>query len=100
MDNRKNDDKNLNNGGNNFFNKYNTNLIYSHSLGVEPNCSKEEGRAILLNRLNTFLVGCTGVAVEIVDIYETLLNLDIIPVIPSFIFKFLDFQIILFHIQS
>jgi len=66
-----------------FFNKYNTNLIYSHSLGVEPNCTKEEGRAILLNRLNTFLVGCTGVAVEIVDIYETLLNLDIIPVIPS-----------------
>lgn len=66
-----------------FFNKYNTNLIYSHSLGLEPNCSREEGRAILLNRLNTFLVGCTGVAVEIVDMYATLLNLDIIPVIPS-----------------
>lgn len=66
-----------------FFNKYNTNLIYSHSLGVEPNCTREEGRAILVNRLNTFLVGCTGVAVEIVDMYEMLLNLDIIPVIPS-----------------
>ncbi|MDY4010814.1 MAG: aromatic amino acid ammonia-lyase [Fusobacterium gastrosuis] len=66
-----------------FFNKYNTNLIYSHSLGVEPNCTREEGRAILVNRLNTFLVGCTGVAVEIVDMYKTLLNEDIIPVIPS-----------------
>ncbi|MBS9775759.1 MAG: aromatic amino acid lyase [Fusobacterium sp.] len=65
-----------------FFNKYNTNLIYSHSLGVEPNCSREEGRAVLLNRLNTFLVGCTGVAVEIVDMYVTLLNNDITPVIP------------------
>lgn len=65
-----------------FFNKYNTNLIYSHSLGVEPNCSREEGRAILLNRLNTFLVGCTGVAVEIVEMYATLINYDIIPVIP------------------
>ena len=66
-----------------FFNKYNTNLIYSHSLGVEPFCSREEGRAILLTRLNTFLVGCTGVAVEIVEIYKKLLNLDIIPLIPK-----------------
>lgn len=66
-----------------FFNKYNTNLIYSHSLGVEPFCSKEEGRAILLTRLNTFLVGCTGVAVEIVEMYKKLLNLDIIPLIPK-----------------
>lgn len=66
-----------------FFNKYNTNLIYSHSLGVEPFCSKEEGRAILLARLNTFLVGCTGVAVEIVEIYKKILNLDIIPLIPK-----------------
>lgn len=65
-----------------FFNKYNTNLIYSHSLGIEPNCTREEGRAILVNRLNTFLVGCTGVAVEIVDMYATLINRDIIPVIP------------------
>lgn len=66
-----------------FFNKYNTNLIYSHSLGVEPYCSREEGRAILLTRLNTFLVGCTGVAVEIVEMYKKLLNLDIIPLIPK-----------------
>lgn len=66
-----------------FFNKYNTNLIYSHSLGIEPYCTKEEGRAILLTRLNTFLIGCTGVALEIVQIYETLLNLDIIPLIPK-----------------
>lgn len=66
-----------------FFNKYNTNLIYSHSLGIEPYCTKQEGRAILLARLNTFLVGCTGVAVEIVEMYENLLNLDIIPLIPK-----------------
>lgn len=67
----------------NFFNKYNTNLIYSHALGIEPFCTKEEGRSILLARLNTFLVGCTGVAVEIVEMYEKLLNLDIIPLIPK-----------------
>ena len=66
-----------------FFKKYNTNLIYSHSLGIEPFCTQTEGRAILLARLNTFLVGCTGIAVEIVIMYEKLLNLNIIPVIPK-----------------
>lgn len=42
-----------------FFQEYNKNLIFSHTLGVEPLATEEEVRAIMLARLNTLLVGAT-----------------------------------------
>lgn len=66
-----------------FFNTYNTNLIYSHSLGVGEYCTEGEIRAILVARLNSLLVGCTGISIEIAQMYEDFLNYRIHPVIPK-----------------
>lgn len=65
-----------------FFAQYNSNLIRSHSIGVPPYASEEDTRAILLARLNTMLVGCTGVAPEIPQVYADMLNHGIHPLIP------------------
>ena len=45
---------------------FNRNLIYSHSAGVGPFASEEQVRAVLVARLNTLLLGCTGVQPAIV----------------------------------
>lgn len=65
-----------------FFERYNRNLINSHSLGVEPYCSVEEVRAMLCIRLNTALCGHTGISVELLRMYQELLNREIHPRVP------------------
>lgn len=66
-----------------FFQEYNKNLIYSHCLGVEPFASEEEVRAIMLARLNTLLIGATGIQPEIAVMYADMLNAGVHPVIPE-----------------
>lgn len=66
-----------------FFQEYNRNLIYSHCLGVEPFASEEEVRAIMLARLNTLLVGATGIQPEIAVMYMDMLNAGVHPVLPE-----------------
>ncbi len=66
-----------------FFQEYNKNLIYSHCLGVEPFASEEEVRAIMLARLNTLLIGATGIQPEIAVMYTDMLNAGVHPVIPE-----------------
>lgn len=63
----------------NFFERYNRNLINSHSLGVEPYCSVEEVRAMLCIRLNTALCGGTGISCELLTLYCEFLNRGIHP---------------------
>ena len=62
-----------------FFERYNRNLINSHSVGVEPYCSVEEVRAMLCIRLNTALCGGTGISCELLSLYCEFLNRDIHP---------------------
>ncbi len=66
-----------------FFQEYNRNLIYSHCLGVDPAASEEEVRAIMLARLNTLLLGATGIQPEIAVMYKDMLNAGVHPVIPE-----------------
>lgn len=62
-----------------FFERYNCNLINSHSLGVEPYCSTEEVRAMLCIRLNTALCGNCGISPELLQLYCEFLNRGIHP---------------------
>lgn len=66
-----------------YFEQYNRNLIYAHCVAVEPEATKENVRAIILARLNTFLVGRTGVQPAIAVMYKEFLNHGIHPVIPE-----------------
>lgn len=66
-----------------FFQKYNTNVILSHSFGVGDYLDEKTTRAVLLLRLNAYLVGCTGAQVEVIQYYETFLNKKIHPAIPE-----------------
>lgn len=66
-----------------YYEEYNRNLILSHSLGVGPEAKEEDVRAILLARLNTLLVGCTGIQPAVATLYMDMLNYGIHPVIPE-----------------
>ena len=66
-----------------FFSQYNANLIRSHSIAVPPYASEEDTRAVMLARLATMLVGHTGVAPEIPQMYAEMLNHRIHPLIPE-----------------
>ncbi len=66
-----------------FFEEYNKNLVLSHCVSVEPNASIIEARSVLLVRLNTLLVGCTGVSPEVAEMYADMLNKGITPIIPE-----------------
>lgn len=66
-----------------YFEEYNRNLIYAHCVAVGPDASEEDVRAILLARLNTFLVGRTGVQPAVALMYREFLNHGIHPVIPE-----------------
>lgn len=66
-----------------FFQEYNTNLIHSHCVAVEPEASIEETRAVMLVRLNTLLIGVTGIQPEIAVMYKEMINRDVIPVLPE-----------------
>ncbi|SNS89719.1 histidine ammonia-lyase [Anaerovirgula multivorans] len=66
-----------------YYSEYNRNLILAHCVAVEPEASEEDVRAILLTRLNTLLLGCTGIQPAIVTMYKDFLNHRIHPIIPE-----------------
>lgn len=65
------------------YDAYNKNLLRSHMIGVGPECTIPEVRAVMAIRLNGFLCGNTGVDKEIVNYYEKFLNFGITPVMKS-----------------
>ncbi len=66
-----------------YYQEYNRNLILAHCVAVEPEATEEVVRAVLLVRLNTLLVGCTGIQPAIVAMYKDMLNHRIHPVLPE-----------------
>jgi histidine ammonia-lyase len=58
------------------------NLVRSHAAGVDEPLTREETRAILLLRTNVLARGHSGVRPLIVESLLTLLNRDVLPVIP------------------
>lgn len=66
-----------------FFQEYNRDLIYSHTLSIGPEASEDEVRAVMLVRLNALLVGATGIQPEIAFMYLNMLNSGIHPVLPE-----------------
>src|SRR5262245_26164980 len=63
--------------------RFNRNLLYAHSAGVGPDAPEANVRAAMLARLNTMLVGATGVQPAVVQAYVDFLNRRIHPVLPS-----------------
>ncbi len=59
------------------------NLVRSHAAGVGDPLSREETRGMLLLRANVLARGHSGVRPTIVESLLTLLNHDVLPVIPS-----------------
>ncbi|TYP51596.1 histidine ammonia-lyase [Thermosediminibacter litoriperuensis] len=66
-----------------FFHEYNVNLVRSHCVAVGPEASIEEVRAMMVVRLNTLLLGCTGIQPEILLMYKEMLNKHVTPVVPE-----------------
>lgn len=63
--------------------EFNRKLIYSHTLGIAPDASVEEVRAIMAVRLNTLLCAHTGADPAVVERYAEFLNAGIHPVMPE-----------------
>jgi histidine ammonia-lyase len=59
------------------------NLVRSHAAGVGEPLSREETRGIVLLRANVLARGYSGVRPLITDYLLTLLNRDVLPVIPA-----------------
>lgn len=64
----------------NKYEQYNRNLILSHNVSIGSVVSEEIVRATMAIRLNTLLIGCTGIQQEIVKMYQHFLNKQIHPV--------------------
>ena len=62
--------------------KLQLNLIRSHAAGVDAPLTREETRAMMLLRANVLACGHSGVRPLVVELLLTLLNRDILPVIP------------------
>jgi phenylalanine ammonia-lyase len=59
-------------------------IVHFHGIGLGPKFSREEGRAVVLCRLNSDVKGGhSAIRPELADMLKTLLNKDIIPVIPQ-----------------
>lgn len=59
------------------------NLILSHAAGVGEPLSEEEVRAMMLLRIQSLAVGCSGVRLELVQFLIDMLNRRVYPRIPS-----------------
>jgi histidine ammonia-lyase len=59
------------------------NLVRSHAVGVGPDLSQEEVRAMMLVRANTLCLGHSGVRPSVVELLLDLLNAGVHPRIPS-----------------
>lgn len=64
-------------------NKLQYNIIRSHCCGVGSAISKENIRAAMLARLQTFLAGKSAVHIDTIHILTAFLNHDIIPIVPE-----------------
>ena len=63
--------------------RFNRDLLRSHSAAVGPDAPEEAVRAALLARLNTMLYGATGARPAVAEMYVEMLNRHIHPVLPS-----------------
>lgn len=63
--------------------QFNSNMMHSHAVGLKPYAPEEDVRAAMLIRLNTILVGCTGLSPEIAELLKEMLNRRIHPLIPE-----------------
>jgi histidine ammonia-lyase len=63
------------------FEQYNHSLLLSHCISIKPEASEYVVRAVMLIRLNTFLLGFTGVQQGIVRMYQDFLNKRICPIV-------------------
>lgn len=63
--------------------KLQRNLIVSHATGVGEPLAEDQARAVLLLRANALSRGHSGARPELVEMLLSLLNEDVIPVIPS-----------------
>ena len=63
--------------------KLSRNLILSHAVGTGAPLEDEIVRAAILVRANTLAKGFSGVRVEVVETLLSLLNKNVIPVVPS-----------------
>lgn len=59
------------------------NLIRSHAAGVGPEVEQEVVRAMMLLRANALAKGVSGVRPALVDTLCAMLNLGVVPVVPS-----------------
>ncbi len=59
------------------------NLILSHAVGVGPPAPPEIVRWMLLFKLHMLLAGHSGVRVETAELLATLINEDLLPVVPT-----------------
>lgn len=65
------------------FEKFNRDMIYSHTMGIRPEASQAEVRAAMVVRLNCLLRGNTGIQPEVARHYALMLNARLHPVIPE-----------------
>lgn len=65
------------------YNQFNVNMVRSHCVAVGPEASPAEVRAMMVIRLNTLLLGHTGMSPGIAGMYRDLLNNQITPVVPE-----------------
>lgn len=65
-----------------YFATFNRNLILAHCVGVKPYGDTEVVRGSMLIRLNTLLLGATGINPDIALMYMEFLNRGIHPLIP------------------
>jgi len=58
-------------------------LVNYHGIGLGTNFNEEEGKAIVLIRLNSHLKGYSAIRMELAVLMRELINRNIIPVIPK-----------------
>src|SRR5690625_4909017 len=59
------------------------NLIRSHACGVGEPFPSVVAKAMMVLRLNALVKGYSGVRIEVIDLLMTMINRNIIPVIPQ-----------------
>ncbi|MHB8566924.1 MAG: histidine ammonia-lyase [Nitrososphaerales archaeon] len=64
--------------------KLQANLIRSHSVGIGSAFAEDEARAVMVVRLNSFLIGNSGVSYELIEQLLGFLNNRIYPMIPRY----------------
>lgn len=63
--------------------EFNMNDLYATSAAVGPNVAPEIVRAAMVARLNTLLLGNSGVQPAVVEMFAAFLNQNIVPIFPA-----------------